>query len=181
MLIVQDSCIILKYIFPFRIYVFNDSSAELLTSLDCDKHCVLTVKIRECYFKDSCRIFVFSTATNGLVYIWNITSLLGKYVEILLQLIFKKVVHDDDKTLRSSNKFIKLNDNLERPLDANDEIESEIESEDKNTYEHINKNKYKFHDLNVPLWNFDGESIKVSTHQSGVNAIDIYEIADGMF
>lgn len=143
------------------------SKIQLLTSLDCDNHCVLAVKMQTTLIGN--QTILFASATNGLIYLWNITSLLGKY---------------------NTNIFAPKNEYSYNELDNNEmnlgmtngcDISPNETDSGKSSYEHINKNKYKFHDLNTPFWNFEGDCLRVSAHQSGVNAIDVRETNEGKY
>ena len=143
-----------------RVYAFGASFLHLLVVFPCDDHCALYVKT--CVWIDggSTQTFVVATATNGTIYLWNITSNIDSYVARLAA--DRTSLNGEDEQKRCDNS----------PSDAVVSCEN------------VNQKKYSFHDHNTPLFNKDSSdidegSLKISAHQSGINAVDIIQTSDG--
>lgn len=54
-------------------------------------------------------------------------------------------------------------------------------SKDENvtTANHVNQNKFKFHDINTPVFTLTQPNCSIKVHQSGVNALDVFETSTG--
>ena len=130
---------------------------ELLCIVGDKKHCFQTVKtLRIATSKSTTNIVVMATSTDGFLSMWDITGILASYRDKRLVL-----------------------------CDQNDAKSKEKEMISSSNQRHVNKNRYKFHELEAPLFTFtsDREDSDKSLcfhhrlHQSGINSLDVVVVS----
>ena len=165
----------------FRIYIFRGSCIELLLILDTHtKHCVQSVHHQIIFSEnDLAQVIIFTTATDGFVTIWNITVYLENYRNNLHCRNNTKIFSVNSGSDKAEGTELSSVDGKEN-MNCEETLIEEYDGDDKNeNMHHSNENKYKFHSLNVPLFNDIQPCCQVKLHQSGVNAFDILKSTEG--
>lgn len=142
---------------------------ELLCILGDKKHCFQTVKTLRIATTtktlESTNLVVMATSTDGYLSIWDITDMLSQYKERRLRLLRDRKNNDD-----SEQGFIKR------------EMEFSALTQHHHQQQHVNRNRHKFHELEVPLFpsstlsSVDGHQMLCfhhKIHQSGINSLDV--------
>ena len=149
--------------------MFDDvlNKIELLCILGDKKHCFQTVKtLRIATTTTSTSLVVMATSTDGYLSIWDITEMLAEFKE---------------ERRRDENN--KNNNHSNDQGDVKKMVSSTPNHHYNNNHQHVNRNRHKFHELEVPLFNTSSTTATTSgdqmlcfhhkIHQSGINSLDV--------